>query len=44
MIVAGGLNGKEEVLSSVEIIQHSDGALQVKTIKIVSLEGITNHF
>ena len=43
MIVAGGLNGKEEVLSSVEIIQHSDGALQVKTIKNCQ-EGITNHF
>ena len=33
MIVAGGLNDKEEVLSSVEIIQHSDGAFQVETVK-----------
>ena len=30
LIVAGGLNALEEVLSSVEILQHSNGALQVK--------------
>jgi len=28
LIVAGGLNAQEEVLSSVEILQHSNGALQ----------------
>ena len=30
MIVAGGLNALEEVLSSAEILQHSNGAFQVK--------------
>ena len=29
LIVAGGLNALEEVLSSAEILQHSNGALQV---------------
>ena len=38
MIVAGGLNGKEEVLSSVEIIQHSDGALQVGLYRLALKE------
>ena len=30
LIVAGGMNAKEEVLSSAEILQHSNGALQVQ--------------
>ena len=30
LIVAGGLNALEEVQSSAEILQHSNGALQVK--------------
>ena len=34
LIVAGGLNAQEEVLSSVEILQHSNGALQVKKEQI----------